>query len=189
MKHSIFLSILLFSSCEILEIPRVPLLAPPLGLAVFKAGTGTAADPFRMAIRYEAYNTEAFFSGWRIYIATTRADLERVDPNDPRFALAPTGTAVLLSNFNVPNDTNTTVSFAGAMTAPSQRFYPQSAGITSGSLIVGGLGSTITEQAGITPFVASNTTTPPTVYYIGVYAYSIGDNVYSLPSITNFTFP
>ena len=185
MKYYILLAILLFSSCEILEIPRVPLLAPPLGLAVFTAGTGTPADPFRMAIRYEAYNTEAFFSGWRIYITTTRADLERVNPDDPRFALAPTGSAVLLSNFNVPNDTNVSVSFAGAMTAPSQRFYPQSSSIISGVLTVGGLGSAITEQAGITPF----TTTPPTVYYIGVYAYSIGDNVYSLPSITSFTFP
>ena len=183
MKRYMLLAILLFSHCEILEVPRVPLLAPPLGLRVFKAGTGAGGDPFRIAIRFEAYNTEAFFSGWRIYIATSQADLQRIDPEDPRFALAPTGTAILLSNFNTPNDTNVSISFPGAMTAPDTRFFPQDASVntSTGTINSGGFGDTRL-QTGITPFTAGT-------YFIGVYSYSIGDNVYSLPSITNVTFP
>ncbi|MGL5722278.1 MAG: hypothetical protein ACRCY4_07760 [Brevinema sp.] len=180
MKQYILLVMLLFSSCEVLEVPRTPLLSPPLGVKVVKAGAGTPADPLSMAVRFEAFNTEAFFSGWRIYISTVRADLERVNPDDPRFALVPTGSAVLLSNFTSPNDTNVTISFAGAMTQPSERFYPQEAeaDFVNNTLTSGGL-----TNVGAAPFVTGTT------YFVGVYAYSIGDNVFSLPSILQFSFP
>ncbi|MGL5255244.1 MAG: hypothetical protein ACRC9L_09675 [Brevinema sp.] len=177
MKRYIIFMVLLFSACEIVEVPRVPLLSPALGINVLKAGDGVA-QPFSMAVRFEAFNTEAFFSGWRIYISTTRADLEGIDPDDPRFALAPTGNAVLLSNFNVPSDTNVTISFAGAMTTPSERFYPQNAEIINNVLMSGGL-----EEFGATIFA------PGTEYFVAVYAYSIGDRVFSLPSIFRFSFP
>ncbi|MGL5721692.1 MAG: hypothetical protein ACRCY4_04755 [Brevinema sp.] len=174
MKQYFLILILLFSSCEITEVPRVPLLSTPLGLNVFTSTVGGLS----MAIRFEAFNTEAFFSGFRIYITTTRADLENIDPNDRRFALAPTGGAVLLSNFTTPNDTNVTISFPGAMTEPSIFAYPQNATIIDNVLQAGGI-----SQFGTTPFVTGTT------YFIGVYAYSIGDNVYSIPNIASFTFP
>lgn len=167
---------MLFSSCEILEVSRVPLLAPPLGLEVFTASSGGVNQ---LAVRFQGNNREVYFSGYRIYISLNRADLELTNATNRLLAEVPPPPAVVLPNLKDSADTDMSVAYNGAMTKPELISYPFNAVISTGGLLQS---SSLITYNGATPFT-------PGTYYVGVYAYSRPENTMSVPSIGTFTFP
>lgn len=178
MKNILIVLLLLFSSCEIFEVSRVPLLAPPLGLEVFTA-TG-AGGVNQLAVRFQGNNREVYFSGYRIYISVNRADLELTNATNRLIGEVPPPPAVVLPNLRDSADTEMSVAYNGAMTKPEAILYPHTAIINTAGVLEN---SSLISFNGGTPF------TPGTTYFVGVYAYSRPENTMSLPSIGTFTFP
>lgn len=176
MKNILIGFLLLFSSCEIFEVSREPVLAPPLGLEVFTTSSGGVNQ---LAVRFQGNNREVYFSGYRIYISTNRADLEITNATNRLIAEPPPPPAVVLPNLKDSTDMEMSVAYNGAMTKPETIAYPFNAIIDASGVLQS---SSLIIYNGATPFT-------PGTYYVGVYAYSRPENTMSVPSIGTFTFP
>ena len=202
-KIALCFSALLLSSCAIEEIPRQPLLTTPLGLKVKTAPSSVAGGGTALGLFFTANNPEIYFTGYAIYISTRLEDFGSfANPDEVFFPLKPTDVpgneAQLLKNYSNPNDTNLTIFVGGAMSFPERNFYPP---VKTGDLSIDGdsppadptfifssfnslPGNPDNPLAPVGPFVSGTT------YYFAVYAYSIVDAAYSLPSnIATIIFP
>lgn len=193
---------LIFSSCEIEEIPREPLLATPLGLQVKVAPAPNAPDGSPrtgLVLFFTANNPEIYFSGFSIYVSTREEDFRFfADETEAFFPLNPTqvpGTqARLLTNYTPVNDTNVSIWVGGKMAFPERRFYPHNATLSSDPNIPESdpqfTLTTFSELPPGVPGVAGEPFTPGTRYYFAVYSYSSIDTEYSLPSnVVSIIFP
>ncbi len=194
MKKYTLILFLLFSSCEIEEVARQPLLATPLGLQVKTApavGGGTG-----LVLFFYANNPEIYFSGFSIYVSTRKSDFSYIGgdaywPINPMDV--PGSQASLLTNYTSSTDTNITIYVGGEMAFPERRTYPEVVGWDTST------SDTTSPEFTWTSF----STLPPTStggnggnfvsgteYYFAVYSYSSLDNEYSLPSnIESIVFP
>lgn len=193
---------LIFSACEIEEIPREPLLATPLGLEVKTAPAPNAPDGSPrtgLVVFFTANNPEIYFSGFSIYVSTREEDFRFfASETESFFPLNPLqvpGThARLLTNYAPVIDTNVSIWIGGKMAFPERRFYPPDALLSSDPNIPESNPefslTSFSELPPGGPGVDGMPFTPGTRYYFGVYAYSSIDAEFSLPSnIVSIVFP
>lgn len=182
MKIQFILLLLLLSACAIEEIPRQPLLSPPLGLAVQLApATGSTSTPPKngIALYFTANNNEIYFSGFLIYVSTQKQDFQE-ETNVIIPTLNPTNKpnskAQLLKN-KKPTDSTFSIYVGGQMVFPNLFTYPEDAQRSPDFLEKPSF--TLTSFAELpdgTSFVEDTT------YYFVVYSYSSVDDAISLPS-------
>ena len=176
------------SSCAIDEIPRLPILASPLGLKV-QLVPGVAGAPSGFAMYFTANNDETYFDGFSIFMSTQKSDFERIKGtvgNDIYFPTPPTEvgptTARLLPSIGPTPDTNLSVFVGFEMSDPAQFVYPSDASPNTGQDPV----FITTSFKTLPPLVGGSggggAFVPGTTYFFAVYAYSSLDVSYSLAS-------
>ncbi len=201
MKKYLLVMFLIFTSCEIEEVLRQPLLASPLGLEVKTApladGSGTG-----LVLYFTANNPEIYFSGFSIYVSDDPDCLTAT--KDTYWFDIEESDATLLPNDNpISDDCKMSIYVGGEMAFPERRTYPESVGWNTDTSTSSSPEFTWTTFSEYTNTITNETTgdityditvfddiTSETTFYFAVYSYSSIDDEYSLPSnVASITFP